>query len=95
MVFGRIFEFTFEFMLVLMFELDMFVFDAGVDAGVEGAVAIGVGVDRFVFTRLALLAVLFAGAPPQAIPKAAIDNMAVSAIFFIKVIDLLSSQRWK
>ena len=83
------FELTFEFMLVLMFELDMFEFDAGVDTGVEGGVDIGVDVERFVFTRFVLLAVLFDVAPPQAIPKAAMDNIPVSAIFFIKLIDLL------
>ena len=86
------FEFMFEFILVRMFELDMFVFDTGVDIGVETGVDIGVEVERFVFTRLALLA-LFDVASPQAIPKAAIDKIAVSAIFFIMVIDLLSSQR--
>jgi len=88
------FEFMFEFILVRMFELDMFVFEAGVDIGVETGVDIGVGVERFVFTRFALLA-LFDVASPQAIPKLAIDKIAVSAIFFIIVIDLLSSQSWK
>ena len=92
--FERIFEFMFEFMLVLMFEfeLDMLVFDIGVDMGVE--IGVDIGVAMFVFTRLALLA-LFDVASPQAIQKAATDNIAVSAIFFIKVIDLLSSQSWK
>jgi len=73
----------FEFMLVFMFELDMFVFDIGVDIGVETGVDIGVGIG-VEFIRFELLA-LFAGAPPQAIPRAATDNMTVSAIFFIKV----------
>ena len=80
--FERMFEFMFEFMLVLIFELDMFVFDMGVDIGVETGVDIGVA--RFVFIRFVLLAVLFDVASPQAIPRAATDNIAVSAIFFIK-----------
>jgi hypothetical protein len=91
------FEFMFEFELVFIFELDfeldMFVFDIGVDIGVETGVDIGVA--RFVFTRLVLLAVLFDVESPQAIPKAATDNIVVSAILFIKVIDLPSSQGWK
>ena len=70
-------------MLVLMFELDMFVFDIGVDIGVDTGVDIGVDMG-VAFTRFELLT-LFAGAPPQAIPRAAADNMTESAIFFIKV----------
>jgi hypothetical protein len=91
--FERMFEFMFEFELVLIFELDMFVFDIGVDIGVE--IGVDIGVARFVLTRFALLAVLFDVASPQAIPRAARDNIAVSAIFFIRIIDLPSSQSWK
>lgn len=82
--FERMFEFIFEFMLLLVFELGIFVFDLGVATGVDTGGAIGVGVARFVFMRLVLLA-LFDVASPQAMPRAATDNIAVSAILFIKV----------
>src|SRR5690349_10634830 len=85
--FERMFEFIFEFELVFMFELVWLAFDIGVDIGVEIGVAIGVEVVIFVFTRFVLLVVLFA-APPQAMPRAASDNIAVSAIRFIKILDL-------
>jgi len=82
--FARAFEFMFEFMFDLMFvfELDMFVFDIGVDGAIGVTVAIGVAM--FTFVRFALLTVLFDVASPQAIPSADTDNIAVSAIFFIK-----------
>jgi hypothetical protein len=82
---ARAFEFMFEFMFGLMFEfmLDMLVFDIGVDAGI--GVDVGIGVAKFVFIRFALLTVLFDVASPQAIQRAATDNIAVSAIFFINV----------
>ena len=79
------FEFMFEFMLLLVFELDMFEFDIGVDIGVETGVDIGVEVVMLVFTRFVLLTALFEVASVHAIPKAAIDNIPVSAIFFIYV----------
>jgi hypothetical protein len=72
------FEFIFDLMFV--FALDMF--DAGVDTGI--GVGVAVGVARFTLVRFALLTVLFDVASPQAIPRAATDNIAVSAIFFIK-----------
>ena len=83
---ARAFEFMFEFVFGLMFAfaLDTFVFDAdGVDTGIGVDVAIGVA--KFVFVRFALLTVLFDVASPQAMPRAATDNIAVSAIFFINV----------
>jgi hypothetical protein len=84
--FPRAFEFIFEFMFDRVFEfdifeLDMFVFETGVDIGVD----IGVGLATFVFVRFALLTVLFDVASPQAMLRAATDNIAVSAIFFIKL----------
>ena len=79
--FDFMFEFEFDFMLE--FEVDMFVFDIGVGSGVDGRVAIGVGLARFVFILLAFE--LLDVASPQAIPSAASDNMVVSAIFFIEL----------
>ena len=75
------FEFMFVLGLMFAFELVMFVFDTGVDTGI----GVAVGVARFTLVRLALLTVLFDVASPQAIPRAARDNIAVSAIFFIKL----------
>ena len=76
------FEFVFGF--IFEFELGMLAFDMGVDIGVDMVVDIGVAM--FVFIRFALLAVLFDVASPHAMPSAARDNIAVSAIFFIKVL---------
>jgi hypothetical protein len=55
-------------------------------------VAIGVGVAMFVL-RFALLAVLLVAASPHAIPNAPTARTAVSANFFISLIDLLSSSK--
>ena len=82
------FDLMFDFDIVLLV-FDMFEFVIGVETGVD----IGVGLARFVFIRFALLTELLEVASPQAIPNAATDKIAVSAIFFIMVIDLLSSQR--
>jgi hypothetical protein len=93
--FERMFEFMFEFVLGFIFEFDAFVFAVGI--GVDGgAVGIGVGVAMFTFTRFAFeLLALFAGAPPQAMPSAATDKIAESAIVFIKLVNLLSFSKLK
>lgn len=81
----RVFEFMFE--AEFIFEVE-FMFEA---AGVLAIVGAGVGVARFAFALL--LAELFDAASPHAIPSAPSVRTVASAIFFISLIDLLSSSK--
>ena len=77
-VLERMFEFG-------MLELDMFEFDIEFDGVLT--VAIGVGLARLVFIRLALeFMVLLDVVSPQAAPSAPIARIAVIAIFFIRLV---------
>jgi hypothetical protein len=76
--------FVFDMFEFIMFEFIVFTVAIGV--------AIGVGLDMFIFEFL-LLAVLLAPVSPHPAAIAPIANTAVSAIFFIILCDLLSSSK--
>jgi hypothetical protein len=91
-----IFEFDIIFEFVLIFEFDMFEFDMFefvIVLTVAIGVAIGVGLDMLVFSLLALFAELLAPVSPHPAPMAPIAKTAVSAIFFMILLDLLSSSK--